>query len=177
MRSIRLGILKGIRAIKYSRWLNEKFPGLKNRDLWRGDRNTFAKAGFVGVFCAFIPMPLQMPLAAIFSYYAKANIPLAVALAWITNPLTMWPIWSFGYIVGARLLDRPTVRNIEVTDGVGVWGWMIEVLPQIWLPLWFGNIFIGTLLGTILYLAIRFMRLPHIQWRTRKPKQSKPKTK
>lgn len=163
IRSTKLGVLKGIRAIKYSRWLNEKFPGLKDRALWRGERNTFAKAGFVGAFCAFIPIPLQMPLAAIVSYYVRANIPFAVALAWITNPLTMWPIWTFGYIVGAWVLDMPTVRHIEVTEGVGVWGWMTEVLPVIWLPLWFGNILMGTLVGSLLYLVVRFMPLPHFR--------------
>lgn len=166
MRSVKLSILKGIRAIKYSHWLNEKFPGLKNKDLWRGERPTFAKAGFIGAFCAFIPVPLQMPLAAIIAYYARANIPLSVALAWITNPVTMWPIWSFGYFVGAWLLDMPTLRNIEVTEGVGMWGWITEVLPQIWIPLWFGNIILGALVGGLLYLIIRFLPLPHFKAKT-----------
>ncbi len=167
MRSVKLSVLKGIRAIKYSHWLNDKFPGLKNRDLWRGDRHTFAKAGFIGVFCAFIPIPLQMPLAAIISYYARANIPLSVALAWITNPITMWPIWTFGYFVGAWLLGMPTLRNIEVTEGLGVWGWMTEVLPQIWIPLWFGNIVLGFIAGSLLYLVIQFIQLPHFQKKSR----------
>ncbi|WP_044406438.1 DUF2062 domain-containing protein [Thiomicrospira microaerophila] len=168
MRSVKLSILRGIRAIKYSQWLNKRFPGLKNKDLWRGDRNTFAKAGFVGAFCAFIPVPLQMPLAAIMAYYAKANIPFSVALAWITNPVTMWPIWTFGYLVGAKILGMPTLRNIEVTEGLGVWGWMTEVFPQIWIPLWFGNIFMGTLVGLGLYLVIRFIPIPHFNKKTMK---------
>jgi len=171
MRSVKLGILRGVRAIKYSRWLNNRFPGLKNKDLWRGDRNTFAKAGFVGAFCAFIPVPFQMPLAAISAYYAKANIPFAVALAWITNPVTMWPIWTFGYLLGAKILGMPTLRNIEVTEGLGFWGWMSEVLPQIWIPLWFGNIFLGTVVGLMLYLIVRFIPIPHFN---KKPRHRAP---
>ncbi|AEG31528.1 DUF2062 domain-containing protein [Thiomicrospira cyclica] len=161
MRSVKFSIIKGIRAVKYSEWINRKFPGIKHKDLWRPNRNAFAKAGFVGAFCAFIPVPLQMPLAAIIAYFAKANIPFSVALAWITNPVTMWPIWTFGYLVGAWILGMPTLRNIEVTEGLGVWGWLIEVFPQIWLPLWFGNIFMGLLVGSILYLVIRFIPIPH----------------
>ncbi|MDY0136391.1 MAG: DUF2062 domain-containing protein [Thiomicrospira sp.] len=166
MRAIKLSILKGIRAIKYSRWLNEKFPGLKNKDLWRGERHTFSKAGFIGAFCAFIPIPLQMPLAAIVAYYTRANIPLAVALAWITNPVTMWPIWSFGYFVGAWLLGYPTIGNIELSEGAGMWGWITEVLPQIWIPLWFGNIILGALVGSVLYVTIQFVPLPHFKAKT-----------
>jgi uncharacterized protein len=170
MRSVKYSIVKGIRSIKYSRWLNGRFPGLKNKDLWSGDRASFARAGFVGAFCAFIPVPLQMPLAAIISYYVRANIPFAVALAWLTNPVTMWPIWTFGYLVGAWVLGRPTLGRIEVTEGVNMWGWMTEVLPQIWLPLWLGNSLLGLMVGSWLYLVIRFVPLPQFNILRKKKK-------
>jgi len=176
MRSVKYSIIRGIRSIKYSRWLNGKFPGLRNKDLWRGNRSSFARAGFVGAFCAFIPVPLQMPLAAIVSYYARANIPFAVALAWLTNPVTMWPIWTFGYLVGAWVLGKPTVNHIEVADGVGIWGWMTEVLPQIWLPLWVGNVLLGLLIGSWLYLVIRFVPLPQFSFLRRKKKAAADQT-
>ncbi len=153
-RYLRLRILRGVRLIKYSRWLNERYPGLKDKALWRGCRESFARAGFIGVMCAFTPMPMQMPMAAIGAYYARANIPLAVALAWITNPLTMGPLWLFGYKVGAWVLGTPPVHANPDAN------WLAEVFPQIWFPLWFGNILLGFLFGGLLYLVLLRVRLP-----------------
>jgi len=146
----KLCILRGIRAIKYSQWLNRRYPKFKDRALWRGDRHSFARAGLIGAFCAFTPIPFQMPLAAFVAYHARAHIPLSVALAWITNPLTMGPIWATGYWVGTRLIGAPV---LEVVPGGGAES-LVAVLPQIWAPLLLGNWVLGALVGGCLYLGI-----------------------
>jgi uncharacterized protein (DUF2062 family) len=49
----------------------------------------------VGLFCAFIPVPFQMLLAAPSAIIFSANLPVSIALVWITNPITMPPIFFF----------------------------------------------------------------------------------
>ena len=59
-------------------------------------------AAFVGLFSAFIPVPSQMLLAAI-AIVTRVNLPISVALVWITNPITIPPcfmpltVWDPGY--------------------------------------------------------------------------------
>lgn len=72
--------------------------------LWHFNRRCLTKAVYIGVMSAFFPLPGQTLIALIFSLYFHANVPLAVALTWITNPLTTIPVFYFCYCVGAKIL-------------------------------------------------------------------------
>ena len=39
----------------------------------------------------------------------RANVPMALGLTWITNPLTTLPVFYAGYYVGAKILDVPMI--------------------------------------------------------------------
>lgn len=73
--------------------------------LWHFNRHNLNKAVYIGVMSAFFPLPGQTVIALIFSLYFRANVPFAVALTWITNPLTTIPIFYAGYYLGAKILD------------------------------------------------------------------------
>ncbi len=78
-----------------------------NPSLWMLSRRSVANAFFVGLFCALLPIPGQMALAALGAWFLRANLPLSVGLVWITNPLTMPLIFYGNYRLGAWLLDGP----------------------------------------------------------------------
>lgn len=84
-------------------------PFLADPRLWHINRNSLVKAVYIGVFCAFFPLPGQMPLAIVGSLILRANVPMAVALTWITNPLTTIPVFWFAYSVGALLMGEPLI--------------------------------------------------------------------
>lgn len=149
-----LQIHRGVRSVKYNNSLNRKLPGIKNHQLWKGDRESYAKAGMVGVVSAFIPMPFQMVFSAILAYLFKANIPLSVSLAWITNPITMWPIWTVGYFFGSWLFHMPISDLKAQSDKESLFEWALHVLPDIWIPFILGNLILGLLLGSALYFII-----------------------
>ena len=73
--------------------------------LWNWNRKSISKAFAVGFFCAFLPIPFQMAVAAVFAVIFSANIVLSMTLVWITNPITMGPIFYFTYKLGCIVLD------------------------------------------------------------------------
>jgi len=89
---------------------NLQFLGAKLHDpnLWHLNRRSVSMAFAVGLFCAWIPTPGQMAIAAIIAFYVRANLPISVALVWITNPITMPPLFYFAYLVGVYALNLPT---------------------------------------------------------------------
>ncbi|WP_319381648.1 DUF2062 domain-containing protein [Thiomicrorhabdus sp.] len=170
LRYIKLKFHQIARATKRSAFLNKHFPRFKDPVYWAGDRKSFARAGFIGAFCMMLPVPFQMVLGSIFAYYLRANIPLATALAWITNPLTMWPIWYGGYVFGTWVLGTPDLFDQFGSIPLGSAQWFNEVFPHIWQAFFFGNILLGILFGTIFYLLIAHFHL--IQWMHRMLKKT-----
>lgn len=91
---------------------NLQFLGAKLHDpnLWHLNRRSVSMAFAVGLFCAWIPTPGQMAIAAIAAFYMRANLPISVALVWLTNPITMPPLFYFAYLVGVYALNLPTAN-------------------------------------------------------------------
>lgn len=147
------------RKTRQSAFLNKYFPRFKDRVYWAGDRTSFARAGFIGAVCMMLPIPFQMVLGSVLAYYLRANIPLATALAWITNPLTMWPIWYGGYKFGTWILGTPDLYDMGSHIPIGSDQWFSEIFPHIWQALYFGNLLLGFIIGTTLYLSIQHFHL------------------
>ncbi|MCL1623606.1 DUF2062 domain-containing protein [Moraxella sp. Tifton1] len=84
-------------------------PFVTDPRLWHMHRDSLTRAVYVGVLCAFFPLPGQMPLAVIGALLLRANIPMAIALTWITNPLTTIPVFWLAYCVGAVLIGEPMI--------------------------------------------------------------------
>jgi uncharacterized protein (DUF2062 family) len=86
-----------------------KFLGdkLHQPHLWHINRRSVARAFAVGGFAMYTPpLPWQMIIAAVLAIYFEANLPISVALVWITNPLTWIPLYYVAYALGAFLLGR-----------------------------------------------------------------------
>ena len=138
---------------------------LHEPNLWHLNRHAVAKAFLIGIFVAFIPMPFQMLLAAALAVWFNCNLPIAVALVWITNPLTMPFFFYLTYRVGAFLLNRPAIEvNFELSVD-----WLSTKLMEIGVPLYFGSIVCGILLGIMSYALIQFFwkRKVRRDWRKR----------
>ena len=92
-----------------SRTLKLFAPHLVDPRLWQFNRHSLNKAVYIGVLSAFFPLPGQMLLALIGSLIFRANVPMALGLTWITNPLTTLPVFYASYYVGAKILDVPMI--------------------------------------------------------------------
>ncbi|WP_026957234.1 DUF2062 domain-containing protein [Aliagarivorans taiwanensis] len=88
-----------------------KFLGdwLHSPSIWHLNRRSAAGGFALGIFVAFVPIPMQMILAAMLAIALKVNLPLSVAMVWISNPIT-WPAMFYGcYWVGTKLLGQATL--------------------------------------------------------------------
>ena len=136
-----------IRGQKSLHFLGDR---LHHPGLWHLGRRSVAGALAVGVFVAFIPLPGQMLIAAIAALLMRVNLPLAVITVWITNPVTIPPMFYFTYRFGAWLLDsQPLNLQFELSLD-----WLLYNLSAIWQPLLLGSFCIGTLLALVAYLAV-----------------------
>lgn len=139
-----------VRAIRSLHFLGDI---LHEPNLWHINRHCVSRAFFIGIFWCFLPMPFQMVAAAFCAIWFNANLPLSVALVWISNPLTMPPIFYFNYKVGAWLLGRP-VMTFEFQAN---WSWISDRIVDIGIPLYFGSIIIATLAACVSYLVIQYL--------------------
>lgn len=100
---------------------------LHDGNLWHLNRKSVAKAFAVGLFFAFVPVPFQMILSAGVAIIVHANLPLSIALVWITNPLTMPAIFYFCYLVGTWVLGAPERKfTFEAS-----WQWVVDSVSTI----------------------------------------------
>ncbi len=140
---------------------------LGNPALWHLHRHSVARAFIIGMFWMSIPMPSQMIAAAITAIFFRAHLPISVALVWISNPITMPPIFYFNYLVGTWILGTPALADLHFELS---WQWMMSTLDHIWLPLYLGSAVVGLVLGAISYVFIQCYWRWHVsrQWRLRR---------
>lgn len=82
-------------------WLNTIVKKFYARQYWKPCVRTVAIGLSIGLFCAMLPMPFQMLLAAFCCFLGKGNIPIAISACWISNPFTHLPLMFMQEKVGA----------------------------------------------------------------------------
>lgn len=93
-------------TVKEHKYLKMFGSLLHDPNLFHLNRRSAAGAFAVGLFVCFMPIPFQMVVAATFAMLFKVNLPLSVALVWISNPITMPLLFSGAYMVGATLVGE-----------------------------------------------------------------------
>ena len=139
---------------------------LNRPELWHLNRRGVSGAAFVGLFSAFIPVPSQMLLAAIIAIYVRVNLPISVALVWITNPITIPPMIYGSYRVGAWVLGID-VAELQVELSLD---WVLANFVAIGKPLFVGSVICGLVAGSIGFTASHFLWRDRVmrQWRKRR---------
>ena len=139
---------------------------LHDPNLFHLNRHSVSVAFFVGIFIAFIPIPGQMPVAALAALLVRCNLPISVALVWLTNPLTMPAIFFATYQLGRWLLGVPPISvSLELS-----WEWLANEFVLIWKPLIVGSLLCGLIFGSLGYVAIQIFWRWHVVkgWNKRK---------
>jgi len=149
---------------------------LHDPNLFHLNRRSVSGAFALGLFNAFVPVPFQMVLSAAGAILFRVNLPISVGLVWVTNPVTMPPIFYFCYLVGTWILGTP-VSDVEFAISVE---WLSNELALIWQPFLLGCLVCGVTAATAGYILMRgFWRLHVVRdWKARhvRRRASKPET-
>lgn len=143
---------------------------LHDPDLWHLNRRSVSGAALIGLFCAFLPIPFQMLPATILAIACRCNLPVCIALVWLTNPITMPPVLIFSYEVGAWILDR----HVSVADLSLDWDWLTANMGNIGYPLLVGSLVCGLAAGLLGFATVRISWRMHIvsRWRLRREQRA-----
>lgn len=152
-----------LRAHPSLRWLGEH---LHDPNLWHLTRKSVSRAFLVGVFCAFLPIPGQMLVAAVLALFLAGNLAISIGLVWLTNPITIPPIFYFTYRIGAWLLDSHIRKDISFHWDLAT---IQSEIAAIWWPLLLGSLLTGIVLSLLSYVAVHWFWIWHVNksWRKR----------
>lgn len=121
-------------------------------NLWHLNRRSVSGAIAVGVFVAWIPLPVQMITAALAALWLRVNLPLSILVTWVSNPLTMAPMYWSGYRLGVRLLGERARTGFEPSLH-----WFVAEFYRIWEPLLLGCVLLGILSAALAYVVTRLL--------------------
>lgn len=156
-----------IKQHKSLQFLGEK---LHQPNLWHLNRRSVSLAFAVGLFCAWIPTPTQMAISAAAAIYFSANLPLSVILVWVTNPVTMPPLFYFAYEVGLWFMNAPETESQFEFSLTG----LFSGLSGIWQPFLLGCFVLGVVSSSAGYFGIQYFWRQHTlkRWNERKQRRA-----
>ncbi len=112
------------------------------------NRKMVSRAVLLGIFIAFIPMPMQMAAVLAFMPLFKFNVPIGLAMCWLSNPFTMPPMYYMEYLTGSFFLDMKP-EPVEMTLQ-----WFSDNIDKIFIPLYTGTLFYSVFGSILAYWAV-----------------------
>jgi uncharacterized protein (DUF2062 family) len=113
------------------------------------NRKSITRGIFIGLFWGFIPMPMQMLAVLSMTPFFRFNVPIAISMVWLSNPLTMPFMYYMEYQTGNLILGRDGLENIELTLT-----WFSENWDNILVPLYIGTIPYSVFVSALIYLIL-----------------------
>ncbi|MCH9739897.1 MAG: DUF2062 domain-containing protein [Epsilonproteobacteria bacterium] len=122
------------------------------------NRKSISRGVFIGLFWAFIPMPMQMLAVVAMTPFFKFNVPIAISMVWLSNPITMPFMYYMEYQTGNLLLGREGLDNIELTLD-----WFSSNWDAIIVPLYVGTIPYSVVFSALVYFIINKLWILSVQ--------------
>jgi len=113
------------------------------------NRRSVTRAIAIGLFWAFIPMPMQMLAVIATTPLLRFNVPIAISMVWLSNPFTMPPMYYMEYLTGTFILGQEGIQNIELSVE-----WFKTNIGDIFLPLYVGTSFYSVVITGFIYLIL-----------------------
>ena len=138
---------------------------LKNPLLWYINRHSIAKAVLIGTFWGMLPLPFHSVFIILSILLFEANLPIALCMAWLTNPFTLVPILYIGFWFGSKIYR---VNMIDKEMLLGVLHQIIHWLKNFGdghIDLSLAKILVSGLLIEATLFALLFYFLTQLIWR------------
>jgi len=152
-----------IRKIFKTKQTNNKLKAFINkykipREYLSINRKSISRGIFIGLFWGFIPMPMQMLAVLAVTPFIKFNVPIAISMVWLSNPLTMPFMYYMEYQTGNFLLGNTSLENIELTLD-----WFSDNWDSILIPLYVGTIPYSIVFSGAIYYIINKLWISSVQ--------------
>lgn len=135
------------------------------------NRKSITRGLMVGIFWAFIPMPMQM-LAVVFTApLFRFNIPIAIATVWLSNPVTMPFMYYIEYLTGSFFLGYEPL-HVELSVK-----WFSSHLDNIFIPLYTGALFYSVSVSITVYYLLNWLWIKSVRQEKRHQKRKDNKNK
>jgi len=142
------------------------FSGMARRRvfLWSFRSREMVTALFLGLIVAFMPLVgIQMLIVFFIALWFRANLPVIVAVQWVSNPFTMGPIYYADYKIGLAMMElfsiapepNPLLQpdydwaHFELRD----LGALLDTFP----PMMLGGLALGSFIGLVVSVAYKWL--------------------
>jgi|KBSSwiStaDraftv2_1062776.scaffolds.fasta_scaffold35364_2 uncharacterized protein (DUF2062 family) len=139
-------------------------PLLHHPGLWHWSRRPLALGAALGIFFGLLVPFAQIPLAVMAAMLLRANVAMAAAGTFITNPLTFAPIYYAAYHLGSAVMVKlfPGAADgglfaLERAFEQPAW----HHIADVWQPLQLGLTLSAVTCSLLVYASI------HLLWRWR----------
>jgi hypothetical protein len=123
---------------------------LQDHRLWGIRRRWVVPAFSIGLFVSFLPFPGHMLMSALSALALRVNIPVAAVSTWVSNPLTVGPMYYFAYRLGVNILNIPPQPfDIELSLD-----WVTHTFVNIWQPMLLGSVLLGSAAALVGYVVL-----------------------
>ena len=145
------------------KWFGESAK--KRSYLWSFRSREMVIAIYLGMIVALMPLVgVQMLLVSLFAIFlVRANLPILIGLQWISNPLTMGPIYYADYQIGMVLMQmvglEPEVNPILRAD----YDWAhfkwsdLTGLMDTFPPMLLGGLVLGSFAGVLVVAIYKYL--------------------
>lgn len=143
-------ILPTHEKIKEQKFLKIFGNFLHKKEIWSLSRKKVVAGVFIGIFVACLPMPLQMILATLLAIIFNANLPISFLLIFISNPITMPPLFYLEYQIGNLLIKPENIVEFNFDS-------MYDNFGEIAFSLWSGAIVLAIFSSVICGVLVNFL--------------------
>ncbi|MDH3976414.1 MAG: DUF2062 domain-containing protein [Deltaproteobacteria bacterium] len=120
----------------------------------RGSAEEVARGMALGVFIGMTPtMGIQMPIALFFAMILRENKIAALIGVWISNPMTVIPIYTFNFKMGKYLLGTPDLKMPDFSSLEDIFQLGYDLL----MPLTMGSLVVGVVAAAVAYVATLYI--------------------
>lgn len=149
------------------RWIRNTFA---QPMVWHLNRRSVAGGVAVGLFVSWVPVPLQMLLAAVLAAVLRVHVPVSVVMVWFTNPLTFAPLLYAAWRSGSMILGTPVLAEPLTFSTSSI----LVSAGQAWPMLLTGMLFCATVSAVLGFGATLLVWRIHAirRWRTRRGRRA-----
>jgi len=116
------------------------------------NRKSISRGIWIGLFWGFIPMPFQMLGVLSVTPFVRFNVPIAITMVWLSNPVTMPFMYYMEYKTGLLLLGKEGLPDVQLTLQ-----WFQDHWDDIIVPLYVGTLPYSLLVSPLIAYTINWL--------------------